>query len=236
MPTHTARASAIGDVWGIATDPLKLGKASEKILEAIDRVGPLIQQVNQLEGTTNQDLRDRLDQLQAIVDEVTSAVDRNVANVMQIVAQAEMSVAIIEQQVYADAVDILSRTQCLVENVATDEIQRAISAAVGDLRKADPSITFLGFRIINLATNDVQVLDPDQAYVSIRDNYLLSLAKLKATDPAYKIVSIYANISRIAALTRCHYQDKPLAVILLQQEREYDRLAWYWTQVVHPRI
>lgn len=226
-----ARANVFGDAWGIVTDPLKLGKASDNLLQSVERIQLMLNQVGQLEATANVDLANRISQVQQLVDGVISAVDRNVANLRDIVAQAEVQMASLEQIVYLDAQSILDKVQCVAQNIATIQVQEAVANAVAALHDSDPSITFLGIKIINLKTRNVVITDPDQAYISVRDGYLKKLAALGAGDDAYTIVSTYANIERLAEGASCAYRDPTLASLFLKEEFNYRRLAEPWANI-----
>jgi len=226
-----ARADVLGDIGGILTDPLKLGKASQNILESVQRLQLMLNQIGSLEATTNSDLADRILQVKDVVDEVIAAVDRNVANLSQIIAQAEMQIASLEQTIYLDAQSILDKVQCVAQNIATIQVQEAVANAVSALSDADPSIRFLGIKIIDLKARKVQITDPDQAYISIREGYLKRLSALRPTDSAYTIVSTYANIERLAEGASCAYRDPTLAALFLKEEFNYQRLAEPWANI-----
>jgi hypothetical protein len=224
-----AKASVIGDFTGILTDPLKLGRASDNILQSVERVQAMLNQVGALEATTNVDLANRISDVKDIVDEVIGAVDHNVANLGEIVKQAEDRMASLEQIIFIDAQSILDRVQCVAENMATVQIQEAVANAVATLVRSDPHIALFGIKIIDLKAGNVQITDPDKAYMSLRDGYLKRLAALRATDSAYAIVSTYANIERLAQGASCAYRDPTLAAFFLKQEFDYQRLAEPWS-------
>lgn len=227
----TAKADVIGDFSGILTDPLKLGKASENILQSVERMQLMLNKVGSLEATTNADLADRISQVKDIVDQVIAAVDRNVANLANIIAQAENKLASLEQTIYRDAQSLLDKAQCVTQNIATVQMQEAVANAVAALSDSDLGITFFGFKIIDLKARKVQITDPDQAYISVRNGYLRKLSRLRPTDSAYAIISTYVNIERLAENASCAYRDPTLAVLFLKEEFNYRRLTEPWARI-----
>jgi len=229
--TSPARADVLGDVWGIATDPIKLGRASQNILNSVERIQQMLNQLGNVESTTNQDLTDRINQVKGVVDEVITAVNQNASNLQQIIDDAEQKIAALENQIYLDAESLLDRVQCIAQNLATIQIQQAIANAVAELREADPEITFLGITIINLHLRQIKITDPDRAYMSVRDGYLNRLNALGPDSSAYTIVSIYGNIERLAEGASCAYRDPTVALIFLKEEFNYRRLAAPWANI-----
>lgn len=233
----SAKADVVGDFRDELTDPLKLGKASNNILESVERMQLMLNQVGSLEATTNADLAERIRQAKVVVDNVIAAVDRAAKNLREIVTEAENSLASLERSIYLDAQRILDKVQCVAQN-ATDQAEEAVAKAAGALRESDPHITFLGFTIIDLKLNKVHITDPDRAYLSIRDGYLKTLeTTLRPTDSAYTIISAYANIGRVAWKTRCAYPvNSPAQAFLLNQEFDYLRLAKSWESISPPQM
>ena len=221
----------IGDFSGILTDPLKLGHASDKILQAVQRMQQMLNQAGTIEATTNTDLAARIHDVKDIVDRVISAVDQDVANLSQIIAQGETQIALLEDTIYRDVESILDKVHCLVQNITTVQLQEAVASSVAALKDADPSIRFLGINIVDLKLRKVEITEPDQAYISIKNGYLKKLDKLVSTDRAYTIVSTYANIERLAEDASCSYHDPTLVAMFLKEEFEYRRLAEPWKTV-----
>jgi len=223
--------SVIADAWGIAVDPIKLGRASQNILNSVEQVQLLLNQIGSVETRTNQDLADRISQMKSIVDGVVLAVDQNVANLREIITEAEQKIVALEKQIYLDAESLLDRVQCVAENIMKVQLQEAIADSVAELIAANVSINVRGFKIFNLRLKEIQVTDPDQAYISVRDGYLRRLNALKPNDSAYTIVSAYANIERRAQEASCLVPDPTVQAELLKEEFEYRRLAGAWAVV-----
>jgi hypothetical protein len=137
MPVNPAHGNVVGDAWGIACDPLKLGHASDNILASVERINEVIGQLKGLEGQTNEDVEARLKQLQGIVNDVISGVNQDIQ-------KAEQAVSAIERQVYNDVIDIVQRVECLAQDLATVQLQEAIVNALNTVRAAHLNIKILG--------------------------------------------------------------------------------------------
>ena len=71
------------------------------------------------------------------------AINQNVADLQQIISQAEQRILRLENQMYLDAESLLNKLQCVAQNIATVQIQELVGNAVAELKAADPSITQL---------------------------------------------------------------------------------------------
>jgi hypothetical protein len=226
-----AKADVIGDLSGIVSDPLKLGNASSDILESVKRIQLMLNQVGSIEATTNVDLANSIAQVKDVVNEVVTAVDQNVANLSQVISQAETKMAALEQTIYIDAQSLLNQAQCVAHNITTTDVQEAIADAVASLQASDPTVKILGIRVVSIKLKQVQIIDPDQAYISIRDAYKKKLAALGPTDSAYTIISTYANIERVALDASCAYTDPTLLAMFHKEEFTYSSLSQPWVKM-----
>jgi hypothetical protein len=223
--------TVLEDFSGILTDPLKLGKASGNILQAVERMQAMLDQAGTLMATANADLAARIHDVKDIVDNVLTAVDQSVANLRQIVAQAEMAIASLEHTIYLDVEAILDRVHCLAQNLGTIQLQEAIVTAVATLKAADPSIKILGIKTIDMNLKTVVITDPDQMYLSLKSGYQKRLQALGEKDSAYTIVSTYGNIERVAENASCAYRDPTIKAMFLKEEFTYQMLAKPWATV-----
>lgn len=238
-----AYAGGLGNVVsgtvGIVIDPLKLGKASDNLLQAVQTINAMLPQVAGLEGKTNDDLRDRIAQVQAIVDRVIAAVDQNVSDLRSMVADAEREVNDLENKIFLDAQALLRQVQCLAHDILTVQVQQGFASALRELRQADPSIRILGLKVGDLTTNDVQVEDPFGAYMSAKQQLLQSMDQLGPDAPAYAISHTYGMIANLAYLTRCGDlgNTQPATdAMLLRDELKYEQLQVPWSTVVIPSL
>jgi hypothetical protein len=181
IPCRPEAASFLSDVWGVVTDPLKLGKASQELSNAIERT---LAGLRDLEQTANQDVKARIDQLRTITTEVIAAVDRNALNLRDIVDGSLRKVQDIEEKTYRDAIELIYRGQCTAEVFTSDQLQRSLAQVIENIIQANPGVTFLGIRVAGVNLKSVTITDPDKAYISAKRYYLERLKILKDNDPA----------------------------------------------------
>jgi hypothetical protein len=229
MPISVSATTALQDVWGIATDPLKLGKASSELSASLERT---MAQLAILESQTNYDVRERLEQIRRILKDV-------VIDAQSTVAEATRGMFALEAAINADAIKLIYAAQCATEVALMDQFQRSFAQLITNLKKADPSVTILGVRILSLNTNDVQIDQPDQAYISAKTivfNNLNDDKKVNDDSKAYDILSAYQNLERAARFTRCHYINQRLETRWVEEVNELERLSLPWVTIVSPTM
>jgi hypothetical protein len=215
------------DAWGVVTDPFKLEKSSSELSQSLERT---LAQLGVLESKTDYDVQQRLEQIRSIVHDALDGAHA-------LVADATKRMLALEAQINADAIRLIYRAQCAVEVVLMDQFQRSFVQLISNLKKADPSITILGVRIINLDVSDIKIDYPDQAYISTKAAILAALQKSVRDDSkAYNILSAYQNLERAASFTRCYYIDQALETRWVQEVNELERLSLPWVLVVQPTM
>jgi hypothetical protein len=179
-------------------------------------------------------LADRLKQARDLVDDAADRIDRDLAHADAIRAQVTQDLKALESQIFGDASSIIEQFRCVAHDIETVQLQEGVADAINNVRAADPGINILGVRIINLHLKQVEILEPDKAYFSLRDGYLANLAKLKDGDRASEVVSTYGNIIRIAKDAQCVYAKQAYGGMFLREQIDYDRLNRRWTTIVFP--
>ncbi|AWM06100.2 hypothetical protein [Bradyrhizobium symbiodeficiens] len=219
--------NAFQDVWGVATDPLKLEKSASELSQSLERT---MAQLGALESQANYDLEQRLEQIRSIVHDALNGT-------RDIVADATKRMLALEAQVNADAIKLIYRAQCAAEVVLMDQLQRSFAQLIANLKRADPSVTILGARVISLDISDVKIDYPDQAYLSTEATVLAALKKsVNDGSKAYEILSAYQNLERAARFTRCYYIDQAAETRWVQKVNELERLSLPWVRVVQPTM
>ena len=66
----------------------------------------------------------------------------------------------LETQVNGDAVKLIYRAQCAVEQAVMDQAQRAFAQLVSDLNQAHPGIKLLGITILSTDIKDIKITNP----------------------------------------------------------------------------
>jgi hypothetical protein len=219
--------NVLEDAYAVVTDPLKLGKASSELSASLERT---LNQLNALESKTTYDVQQRLEQIRSILHD---AIDGTQA----IIADATKRMLELEASINADAIKLIYRAQCATEVVLLDQAQRSFIQLISDLKKADPGVTILGIRVLDLKVNDVKIDYPDQAYISTKKAVLDALGKaVSDKSKAYEILSAYQNLERAAVFTRCYYIDQALNTRWVEEANELERLSLPWVIVVKPTM
>ena len=234
----TASADVISDIGGIVFDPFKLGHASDNILQSVIQINAMLHELEGLEGRTNQDLKERIADVQKIVDGVIDSVDRNVKTIKDVIANAETQINQLEERIVHDAEELLNKAQCTVKAVLDQDIENSVSKILNQLRSADPAFTLFGIPIAEITVKQIKVEDPFDAYRQTRDALLVEFRKIKPSDPAFKISQIFGDIATLAHFARCEdtANTKPAVdAILLRDEIKYKRLQKPWTSILAPR-
>ena len=196
------------DVWGVVTDPLKLGQSSAQLAASVERV---MLQLQALQAKADYDVKQRLEQVRSILKET--------------IAEASERMLAVEKEINADAVRLIYRAQCATDVVLLDRLQRSFAQLISNLNKANPGIRILGVTIIDVSANEVKIDNPDQAYASTKAAVMSRLEQTMSDESnAYDILSAYQNLAMAASFTRCHYIDLALAVRLTEEVNEFDRL------------
>lgn len=229
---HPSAANVVDDAWGIATDPLKIGKAADAAKDLAASVERTMTELQAMESTANQDVKARIEQVAQIVNGVTTAVDQNVDDIGRIVDDSLKQIRDLEAKTNEDAVKFLYRGQCVAQVAVTQQLSDAIKTATDSLNQAKPGLFAFGWRIISWGSDPVSFKDPDVAYRELRETYFQRLNDIKPDDDAYVFVSTYQNLIRVSKLARCHYLDQGLAVYFDREANELERLSAPWDQFV----
>jgi hypothetical protein len=88
--------------------------------------------------------------------------------------------------------------------------------------------------VISLETNQIEIQQPDKAYISTRDKIISDMNSIKETDSAYTIISAYSNIIRFARFASCSYPDNEVVSFdLLKDQLRYSELLAPWKSISH---
>jgi len=232
----SARADVISSFTGIITDPFKLGQASENILQSVNQINAMLQQ---LEGRTNQDLKDRIAQAQTLVDGVIAAVDRNVKDIKQVVADAELQMNQLEGKIVLDAEQLLNKAQCTAKALLDQDIEQGVSRVLDELRIANPKLTLFGIPIGGVTINVFKMQKPLDAYRQTRDALIAEYKQLGPTDDAFKIPQAFGGIATVAYFTRCEDTGNNRLADdeeMLEDEIKYKAFQQPWISVLHAKI
>lgn len=224
MPT--CRADVYQKVWGVVSDPLKLGKASSELSDTVTRT---LAQLDQLEKDGNTHVTERLEQIRSILKDV-------VVGSQSTIDLALRDMLALETKVDYDAIDLINRTQCAAIETM-NKGREAFADVVSDLGRANPGLYIFGLKIIDLKTKKIEISDPDQAYRAMKKQKVDQLiAETNDGSPAYNILSTYSNLQRMATFTMCSYQNQSAKLVWAQEISDIERLSIPWTYAVRPTL
>jgi hypothetical protein len=220
--TASAAANVFEDMYGICTDPLKLYASSHQLAESLERT---LNQLKDLEHVANYDMKNRIEQIRNVVNEAISGEHGAITHATESMLQ-------IENQVNADAINLLYRASCAAHTLLMGDLQQSFAGIIKTLKKANPELYIGGIKILNSKIMDVEIEDPDKAYISTRDAALQHLDKsIENNSSAYEILSTYQNLIHIAKLTRCYYIDQSLATKFDQEVNKLEILSLPWMEL-----
>ncbi|WP_404650857.1 hypothetical protein [Bradyrhizobium sp. USDA 336] len=208
------------------TDPLKLRASSSTLADSIERS---LAQLDKLREVSNYNVQQRLDQIRAIALEV---IDKG----QSAVAEAIHRMTLLEKEIYEDAVRLIARVECAVENV-NSRLQAAFAEILKQLVKADPRIEVAGYKAMEFIVNPVQIQNPNEAYRDAKEKAFRALGKDHFTDRsnAADIFWTYQNLKVMARWTRCRY-DASGATALTLEMNELERLSEPWINVINVKL
>lgn len=219
LVTAPAKADVFGDFVGILTDPLKLGKASENAIHAIERLNI---HVETLVGRVDSSVYERLNQVASISRNIKIDIDDSIQ-------RSFVQIEALQAKIYSDTADLL---RCSVEENA-ENVRSHLSRALNDLGKRKIRLEIFGFPIL-WAKIDPQDIDSPieffREYKKLKDG---KLAEVREEDHPAQITDIYADVAWMARLTRCDYASGSSKWLELYRDYELEniRLQKYWINV-----
>jgi hypothetical protein len=223
---HDARSDVLSDARGMLTDPLKAGKASENLLEAVERAGIYAERI---EGKLNDDATQRLAQMDTTIREtrefLAQAASDDLTKIESISLTAFVKVNQLQEDLFRNTRELI---KCSTESSA-DIIQSKIAQSLNDLGVRRPRIALFGFTLFEVKFDKSDFPSPIEGFRQMKS---LIDEKLKNVGPEASpsiITDAYGEIARMADLTRCNYgQDSAVYAELLEDDLEYTRRGKPW--------
>jgi hypothetical protein len=218
-----ARANVFDDLWGMATDPLKLGHLSDNfrqtVLDALTQLGPLL-------GRADAIAQQRLLQIQEIVAFA-------IAGGAAVEAKANADMLALESKIMEDVDKEIFRVRCAAITTLNGTVQDAIVQALENLANSQPTLTILGIPIAQLHLKQVIIPSPDDAYFAAKAETLTELEKrVTESSSADDIFKTYARLENLAEATQCNFLDKPREIVFVREKSRLEVLQLPWTTVV----
>jgi hypothetical protein len=222
-PINSAQAGLFDDLWGIATDPLKIGKLADSAQRSLI-------QIKELEAQGNYDATARLEQMRSIITEA-------IAGGEDAINLAANKMDALEKQIDTDALNLIYRAQCAAEQVLMGQMQQSFAQFIKEVKEANPGYTIFGIRFGGIQLNEITVTNPDDAYITAKAAVFAKLDHdLKDNSKAYAILSTYSNLATQATYTRCFYVDQPAETKWIKEKNDLARISLPWTTIVDPQM
>lgn len=215
-----ARAGFFEDAWGVVTDPLKIGKGSDNAVHAVER---LAIHVARIQRQLDESAKNRIDQVGLILRQTKFDIDDSIAKMFA-------EVATFQTKFFADTAELV---RCSGE-ITGEAIRSNLAKALNDLGQRKPKIVIFGWVIVTAEIEARDIESPIDSFRRVKSLYDQKLAKIGENDHPAKITDIYAEVARLARLTRCHYHEDSAKWLELYSDYELEniRLQKYWTRVV----
>lgn len=227
-----AVAGFLSSVTGIFTDPLKLSKSSENLLSSVERAAI---HAERLQGEVDRDFRDYLEEIDNTIADTRNWISEEraitVRETDRIVSESFEKIAKLERSFFDNTKELVKCSGVVTANV----LKGLIADSLNDLGQRKPRFLFFGFEIGTLTIDPADVPSPIAGYRRVRALYDAAIREVKESDPPSIITDAYAEIQRLADLTRCHYkEDTSVFQELYVIELEYNRRGRKWRGITSP--
>ncbi len=233
-----ARADVWSDAAGVVTDPLKLGKSADALRDFSASLQRTVLSLQKLEGQANVDVKERLNQINEIVNTVQNAIDHDISHIASVLEIETKAINDLEDKTYKDSIRFLDETQCVVEQVGADQVPRAVVDLREQVKEANPRILLFGFiPLFSLKVDPSDDLATADLKFESKKNKLLSDLNCDTTESsnAYQILSVYQNIEFAAWSLKCIFRKQEAENLRLTKEiADMERLSMPWVRVVTP--
>lgn len=214
------------DVWGIVTDPLKIGKGTENLIHAVERAGI---NAERLEGKTNEDFKARIDQINYIIKETRKDFREGIDKIEEIANTSFNQITELETKIFSDAAELV---KCSVVTTK-HEMQTAIADSLNKIGKRKPRFVIFGWEVGSVKFEPEDIETPMESFRTIKKEYQGRWSRLKLSDHPQMLTDGYSELQRIADLTRCHFKhDTGAAEELWFWEIEFNRREDAWRGAV----
>lgn len=216
----SAHAGFFEDAWGVVTDPLKIGKASDNAVHAVER---LAIHVERIQRQLDESAKNRIDQVGLVLRQTKFDVDDSIAKTFAHVASFQAAF-------FADTAELVRCTGA----VTGEAIRSSIAKSLNDLGQRKPRLKLFGWTILWAEIDPEDIESPLDSFRIVKSLYDQKLAKIGSDDHPARITDIYAEVARLAQLTRCHYHEGSAKWLELYRDYELEniRMQKYWTRVV----
>lgn len=258
-PHRFEAQSVLDQVGGIIADPLKIRAGSENALEAAKLLSASLDNSFLAAGVLLEKADDKgkwyISEAKNIVAETNRLIADRAADLEVKLYKLLEKAKKLEEQVFADAKEVIRRAQCAAIEVKR-EVANEFRSTIEAFRKTNPGLEVLGYKEVNFSLGEIEITNPTQAYYLIKREYLHSIRDQESrtreaifgrpkveilggitgdSDPVL-LVNVYAEISRHARLTSCSYIESNQFDLYLKEIAEYERKQAAWHKINDIRL
>lgn len=230
--------SVVGDIYGVITDPLKLGSAGDSATAATNRA---IEAILTLQKNNDANVMKYIAELRGLIDKINDAVTKQ--------RQDLLTESILAVEKMADRLDtsiklFFATAECSAKVIVADALKTAFGNNFRFISKDNVEVTlpfektttrFFGlFTKTERETVEIdlsKIESPSEIYEVIRNRYISNLTNIKEDSKANTLVSAYADMGRFAKQAYCFYRDDGYGKHLIQEYSRHEYMVHMWSAV-----
>ncbi len=240
MSIAPASADVFSDAWGILTDPLKVGEASDNAVIAIREARDALIAMERLQEKNDSDIRFYLRDVDGKIDRMKNAS-------IEVVDSLADEIRSVEDKIVRDIVLLVRKAECSLNRTSDQAIRQSVRDTLPSWLVGDERVFRLPFGVqkkyalgvipwgtepkthsINLRTNP----NPFEIFKEFENAYLENLKESKESDDAILIYSAWANLARLSKLTACFYEGQQFEKTLIKKHAKYNAMVFAWNFAV----
>lgn len=225
--TGPVQANVFKDFIGILTDPLKVNRASENAIQAIERAAI---HADRIRKDIDADAQRRLEQFNGIIVENRIALRKDMDATLEVFFDRLSN---FQLQFILQTADLV---RCSTEESSVI-LRNALSEALNNLGKRKPRLVLFGWVVISAEIEPQDIKSPIESFRELEQLYKERLLNVKETDHPSAITDVYADVARLARLTACNYHKDSTTWLDLYDgyELENIRRQQSWRNRVKPK-
>jgi transcription-repair coupling factor (superfamily II helicase) len=235
---NAAFALTFGDVGNLLnsassflTDPLKLGASSSNILQSIREIREALGPIQDVETKTNTDVEARLNQVARLLAQAQEDVANDMQHADQILQRTLAQVKGLETEIFDRSEALIEQVRCVGVDWTNVQLRTAIKEVAASIAQAHPGIKLLGYKVLSINVDKVEVANAYAAYQSLKQQILKDLDALPPDAPIQRVHEGYGNIQRAARDAICIYAHTGTEKDLYHELAYFKGLEDRWTWI-----
>ena len=215
-----------------------IGKAGEELRDTVDHAQAA---ASALLSQSDAIAKARIEQIDKILSETVAAlIDQSEEAALRVLEQAKRDIEEIEEQIFMDIVKVIREAECAVARTQDEIINVSLRGILPTWVAGSKRVVGLPYPIdekymvfFTRKTTQFEIdlsagHPPDIVFTLIEGAYLQSIEGVSEADPAYGIVSAYANLSKLARFTMCLYDGHASSIRWARVFSKYQSLMYPW--------